>query len=85
MNYNKGFSDAVELFEETINRALKDDYVNDEQTIDSIIATLYVAKLQASIQEEEYVESLEQQYNEHMNLSSSCGIDSARCPNREEF
>ena len=85
MNYNKGFSDAVEMFEETINRALKDDYVSDEQTIDSIITTLYVAKLQSSIQKEEYVESLEQQYNEHMNLSSSCEIDSARCPNREEF
>lgn len=85
MDYNKGFSDAVEMFEETINRALKDDYVSDEQTIDSIIATLYVAKLQSSIAEEEYVLQLQKQYEEDIYDCSRCGAIAICFPNKEEF
>lgn len=64
-NYIEGFSDAVEIFEESINTALKGNK-SKEEIINKIISTLYIAKFHLDTIEDEYVSDLEQQYAEHI-------------------
>lgn len=64
-NYIEGFSDAVEIFEESINTALKGNK-SKEEIINKIISTLYIAKFHLDTIEDEYVSNLEQQYAEHI-------------------
>lgn len=64
-DYIEGFSDAVEIFEESINTALKGNK-SKEEIINKIISTLYIAKFHLDTIEDEYVSDLEQQYAEHI-------------------
>lgn len=64
-NYIEGFSDAVEIFEESINNALKGNK-SKEEIINKIISTLYIAKFRLDTIEDEYISDLEQQYEEHI-------------------
>lgn len=64
-DYIEGFSDAVEIFEESINTALKGNK-SKEEIINKIISTLYIAKFHLDTIEDEYVSNLEQQYAEHI-------------------
>lgn len=64
-DYIEGFSDAVEIFEESINTALKGNK-SEKEIINKIISTLYIAKFHLDTIEDEYVSDLEQQYAEHI-------------------
>lgn len=64
-DYIEGFSDAVEIFEESINTALKGNK-SKEEIINKIISTLYIAKFHLDTIEDEYISDLEQQYVEHI-------------------
>lgn len=75
MDYIEGFNDAVEMFEVTVNNEIdkltsKEHIENEDYVIalDRVISTLYVAKLIADRMEDEYVESLEDNYFNVNNL-----------------
>lgn len=72
-DYIEGFSDAVEIFEESINTALKGNK-SKEEIINKIISTLYIAKFHLDTIEDEYVSDLEQQYAEHIATNKICDL-----------
>ena len=73
MRYSEGFSDALELFEHSINSSLKRGIKSKrDMTIafDNVITTLYVAKLALGDFEEEMLESM---FEEHIGTQKNFG------------
>lgn len=55
MNYEKGFKDAVELFEKAIDRTI----LSGEYNLDAVISTLYIIRLKwEEIYEKAVIESI---------------------------
>lgn len=48
MDYKQGFEDAIEMFERSIQKTL----LSNDDTLDNIIKTLYVAKLKLDMLED---------------------------------
>ena len=77
MSYQEGFKDAVGLFEDSINENITKGIKTREDMIhamDSIISTLYIAKLSINVKEEERLENLLSQIGDCDEDCDNCDI-----------
>ena len=68
MSYMEGYKDAIELFERTINRNIRKGNNSRKElvtTLDNMIPTVYIAKLALADKEEEYLEGLLAEMEQH--------------------
>ena len=90
MDYNDGFRDALEIFENSINKAVtvEKDFTS---AMNEIISTLYMARLRFDQMEDQLGEYLEDHYKEmsgyeglDMFMSNIFDINCDACPLQEE-
>lgn len=66
MDYIDGYKDAIEEFEQLINNEILKGNLEESEFANKIITRLHISKMQLSRMVDEYLESLEESYEEEL-------------------